>query len=411
MADAPAGGPAAWEAAAQPGAAHVLGELAGIDAAPAPAVIERLRRACDPATVAAAVECSIARTRARAKFGDRAAQLWCDRAGVEMASSPAVARLKAARFAAAGARRVDDLCCGIGGDLMELARVCEAIGADLDPVRAWMAARNAGCAVRCADVLREPGDAPFAHADPARRAGGGRIVRADALLPPLADLRAALRGRRGTAIKLGPGMDVSPAGGAGDAAGADPSDEVEFVSERGTLVQQVLWGGELARTSGGRTATRACTGETVSGRPGDPPAGAGGMRRVLLVPDPALERARLLAQFAGTLGAVDAAPGLGILTADAAPAVSAAASWFEAWEVVEELPARERTVAQWLRARGAGIVTVRTRGGACDPDGWQRALRGTGEVPWTVFVLRLGSERRAYAVRRTGSGAGSGSAS
>jgi hypothetical protein len=34
------------------------------------------------------------------------------------------------------------------------------------------------------------------------------------------------------------------------------------------------------------------------------------------------------------------------------------------------------------------------------PDAWQRALRGPGSDPWTVFVLRLGSDRRAYAVRR-----------
>lgn len=401
MADAPAGGLAAWQALAeQPGAA-ALAQLEGIEEAPPAAAIERLRRGCDAATVSAAIECAIARTRARAKFGGRAATLWCDRAGVEMASSPAVARHKAARFAAAGAARVDDLCCGIGGDLMELARVAEATGADLDPVRAWMAGRNAGCAVRRADALREPGDAPFAHADPARRAGGARIVRGADLLPPLADLRAALRGRRGTAIKLGPGMDLA-------ADELDAGDEAEFVSERGTLVQQVLWGGGLARAPGMRTATRACTGATVTGRAAEPPAGDGRMRGVLLVPDPALERARLLGEFAGALGAEDAAPGLGILTADAVQPAGArdAAAWFEAWEVVEELPARERTVADWLRARGAGIVTVRTRGGACDPDEWQRALRGAGEEPWTVFVLRLGGERRAYAVRRAGAADG-----
>jgi hypothetical protein len=410
MADAPAGGLAEWQALAEPPGAAALAQLEGIDSAPAASVIERMRRGCDAATVAAAIECAIARTRARAKFGARAATLWCDRAGAEMASSPAVARHKAARFAAAGAARIDDLCCGIGGDLMELARVAEATGADLDPVRAWMAGRNAGCAVRRADALLEPGDAPFAHADPARRAGGARVVRGADLLPPLADLRAALRGRRGTAIKLGPGMDLA-------ADELDADDEAEFVSERGTLVQQVLWGGALARAPGQRTATRACTGATVTGRAADPPAGDGRMRRVLLVPDPALERARLLGEFAGALGAADAAPGLGILTADAVPAVPpagagddgrthGAAAWFEAWEVVEELPARERTVADWLRARGAGIVTVRTRGGACDPDEWQRALRGAGDEPWTVFVLRLGGERRAYAVRRAGAAGG-----
>ena len=72
--------------------------------------------------------------------------------------------------------------------------------------------------------------------------------------------------------------------------------------------------------------------------------------------------------------------------------------------MIEELPAREQTVAAWLAERGAGIVTVRTRGAACDPDAWQKALRGRGEMPWTVFVLRLGLRRMAYAVRRVNSG-------
>lgn len=382
---------AAWKALASAPCEPLLGELRGIDAPPAPGAIERLRRAHAAPVVAAAIELSMARTRARAKFGDRAATLWCDRPGVEMASSPSVAAHKAARFGAAGAPAIDDLCTGIGGDLAELARVAPSSGADLDPVRAWMASMNASAEVRCADAVLEPGNAPFAHADPARRAGGSRIARTEDLLPPLGTLLPALRARRGAAVKLGPGMDLAP----GERVG---SDEVEFVSEHGTLVQQVLWTGELARSAGCNTATQVDQGRTMTGEPGDPAAG-GGVARVLLVPDPALERARLLGLAAREVDAVDAAPGLGILTADRAPSGSAA-GWFEAFEVVEELPARERTVAAWLAARGAGIVTVRTRGGACDPDEWQRALRGRGDAPWTVFVLRLGGERRAYAVRR-----------
>lgn len=381
----------AWRALADPGCAGLVAELAGLDAAPAPASIERLRRTHAAPVVAAAVELSLARTRARAKFGARADTLWCDRPGAEMASAPEVARLKAARFRAAGAEAIDDLCCGIGGDLMELAAVATAAGADLDPVRAWMAAMNAGTAVRCADAVTAPGDAPFAHADPARRSGGARIARTDDLLPPLGAIVPGLRARRGAAVKLGPGMDLAPA----ERAAAD---EVEFVSHRGTLVQQVLWIGALATAPGMNTATQADAGRTITGAPGVPDARLG-MRRFLMVPDPALERARLLAPVADALGAAEAAPGLGILTGEQAPA-GAMAAWTEPFEVVEDLPARERTIAAWLAARGAGIVTVRTRGGACDPDAWQRALRGPGSDPWTVFVLRLGSERRAYAVRR-----------
>ena len=385
---------APWEALARPDAAPLLDALRGTGDSPPPSLIERLRRGHDPATVNAAISLSAARTRARAKFGARAETLWCLPAHVEMATSPAVARLKAMRFRRAGAARIDDLCCGIGGDLLELAQACEATGADLDPVAAWMAARNTGARTRVADAVAEPGDAPFAHADPARRAGAARIVRGEDLLPPLDVLLGTLRARKGSAVKLGPGMDIA-------ADDLDADDELEFIAERGTLVQQVLWTGALAEHRGGRTATRACTGETISGPATEIPCASTRMRRTLLVPDPALERSRLAGLLAREIGAFDAAPGLGILTLDSTdPLPPRAAAWFERFEVVEELPARTRTVASWLAERGAGIVTVRTRGGACDPDEWQRALRGRGDVGWTVFVLRMGSEHRAYAVRR-----------
>jgi hypothetical protein len=61
-------------------------------------------------------------------------------------------------------------------------------------------------------------------------------------------------------------------------------------------------------------------------------------------------------------------------------------------------------MARWIAARGGGIVTVRTRGGACDPDRWQAALRGPGSDPMDVFVLREGHALRAYAVRRIAPG-------
>ena len=54
------------------------------------------------------------RLQARAKFG-RAGQMFFTRPGLEQASSEAVARYRAHRYAHAG--QVADLCCGIGGDL------------------------------------------------------------------------------------------------------------------------------------------------------------------------------------------------------------------------------------------------------------------------------------------------------
>ncbi len=141
---------------------------------------------------------------------------------------------------------------------------------------------------------------------------------------------------------------------------------------------------------------------TVTGRAGEPEPTAhpGAFGRYLLVPDPALERARLMHLVAAPHSLAEPAPGLGVLTTDALPpAAGTCAAWFDAYEIVAELPTRERAAAAWLAERGAGIVTVRTRGGACDPDAWQHSLRGRGDQPWTVFVLRVGDARRVLAVR------------
>lgn len=386
----------AWRSLEDPRNACLLRALQGTGSAPAPALIERLRAAHGAEETLAAIELSIARTRAAAKFGAAAGSLWADRAGVEMASGPAVAAWKAARFRAAGAARIDDLCCGIGGDLAGLASVAPAVGADLDPVRAWMAGRNSGAPTRVADVTGDPGAASHAHVDPARRSGSGaRARRGEDLEPPLSAVAAMVTPRRGAAVKLGPGFDLE-AGALGVAV------EREFIAEGWQLVQQVGWTGDLAGEPGSTRATRVDLGCSLGGMPCPGLHAATRPGRVLFVPHPALERARLVAHACDALSAAELAPGLGILTGDRCTLPDAQTPWFRAWEILESMPARERDVARWIAARGGGIVTVHTRGHACDPDRWQASLRGPGSEPMDVFVLREGSAVRAYAVRRIG---------
>ena len=78
-----------------------------------------------------------ARARATSKFEDPQ-RLIADIEGVEQASGTAIARHKASRFTDLG--QVADLCCGIGGDAIELARVTKVTGFDIDPTRVWMTA-------------------------------------------------------------------------------------------------------------------------------------------------------------------------------------------------------------------------------------------------------------------------------
>ncbi len=371
----------AMQELAQPHCAELLNALHHVSDEPTASQLERLRKTWPAQVVAAAVEVQWARTKARDKFGARAATLWADREGVQMASTSAAAAWKARRFA--GTRSVVDLCCGIGGDLMELSRVAPATGVDLNPARAWMAEQNAGVAARCADALAHGSAAPLVHADPGRRRAGRRLLNAQELEPPLHSLLSACAPAQGVAVKLGPGMDLEP-------HHLHAQDELEFLCEHGTLTQQVLWRGELAVHPGHRTATHVERALSMSGPAGDTPCSHDERwLQMIAVPCPSVERARLVHLIAGH--AQEPAPGLGILTAD----TIAASPWLERHVVVAQMPAREQTVARWLREHGGGTPVVRTRGKACDPNAWQSALRGAGDATHTVWILRTGSARVA----------------
>src|SRR5690606_19289565 len=118
------------------------------------------------------------------------------------------------RLAALGVRSVADLCCGIGGDAIALARAgIRVLAVDRSPLTCAVARANAealGLAdrveVRCADVTEVDTDGFDAvFADPARRGGRGRIFDPEAYSPPLSWAVAAARRAPCAALKVAPG--------------------------------------------------------------------------------------------------------------------------------------------------------------------------------------------------------------
>src|SRR5688572_11252835 len=97
----------------------LLDEVRGLAPTPATeiAIATRLRKRWTAGLVAAAMEMTSLREWARAKFA-RADELWFTRAGLEQATTEAIAGYRARRYAGIG--QVVDLCCGIGGDLLAL---------------------------------------------------------------------------------------------------------------------------------------------------------------------------------------------------------------------------------------------------------------------------------------------------
>ncbi len=445
---------ALWESVA--GRPALLEAAAKADPA-SPADLARLRKQADADAVRVALQLVAARRKAVAKFGptlfgEGAEALVADPDGVEQATSWRAARPKAQRFADAGCAMptdrapVVDLCCGIGLDAKALvAAGCDVVAYDVDAARAWMAARNAGCAVVQADVTALPPESVagrLIHLDPARRVrdaghtASRRTLALNDLVPSPTQMRPLIQAAAGAAVKLSPGVDASAVR---DVFG---DGELCFTSEptgtgrRRKLTQATWYGGSLRReasrcavltfdetTDGQDAQTRnhpdaAATFE-VSGKPvpsTDLPVA--GRAQYLVVPDPAVERAEVLHLF----GLPTLHPGLGVLTADqtafdsgdesdasshtAIPTRSEqarlrshGAAWFE---VAADMPWRERTVKRWLADHDAGVVEVKTRGRAVEPDALQRRLRGDGRALFTVFVLRLGPKQHAYITRPAG---------
>lgn len=357
--------------------------------------LTHLRKQYPPDYAQAAVEQTLLRRRARAKF--RAAdRLYFTREALEQASGEAVARHRAERFA--GFAHVADMCCGIGSDAWALARVgCAVTAVDRDPVRLALAQANAevlglGGQITfvAADVLTAP--LPVVNAlfcDPGRRAGGRRRFTGEEYEPPLAQVLGWRAYMPELAVKLAPGIAHSEVAAVG-------RHELEFVSLNGGLKEATLWCGSLATVERRATLLRseptAAQGAewgvgvvtlTSADAYAQPPLAL--PDAVLYEPDPAVLRAGLVGHLATQLGAAQLDPDIAYLTAP----VLTATPFARAWRVREWLPFQLKRLRARLRALDAGAVTVKKRGSPLDTDALARQLSGKGAVPLVVVLTQV----------------------
>ncbi|AYN39858.1 class I SAM-dependent methyltransferase [Streptomyces dangxiongensis] len=355
------------------------------DTAPADelAVATRLRRDHPAELVSAALGQARLRQRAAAKFGtEDAGRMFFTANGVEQSTRTAVAAYRAQRFRDLGVTSVADLCCGIGGDAIALARAgIRVLAVDRDPLTAAAARANAealGLAglieVREADVTEVDVtgyDAVFV--DPARRGGRGRIFDPEAYSPPLSWAVRTAAGAPRAALKIAPGI---PHEAVPDAA------EAEWVSDGGDVKEAVLWFG--TGTPGAVRATLLPGPRTLAGR-GLPDPGVRPVGRYLYEPDGAVIRAHLVAEVAEEIGGGLVDPTIAYVTADELRPTPYAS----AYEITDRLPFNVKKLRALLRERGVGTLTVKKRGSAVEPEELRRKVRPQGPNAATVFLTRV----------------------
>lgn len=325
----------------------LLDEVRGTEPAQELAVATRLRRDHPAELVSAALGQARLRQRAAAKFGaEDAERMFFTPNGVEQSTRTTVATHRAERLRSLGVRSVADLCSGIGGDAIALARAgIRVLAVDRDPLTAEVARANAdalGLAdlieVREADVTEVDTaayDAVFV--DPARRGGRGRIFDPEAYSPPLSwAIGTALKAPL-AALKIAPGIPHE----------AIPAEaEAEWISDGGDVKEAVLWFG----TEPGLVRATLLPGPRELRGRGLPDPAVRPVGRYLYEPDGAVIRAHLVAEVAEELdgGLVDET--IAYVTADTLRPTPYAS----AYEITDHLHFNVKKLKALLRERGSG---------------------------------------------------------
>lgn len=339
---------------------------------------QALRRDHPPAMCRAALALAELR-RAAAPRLDGAAAMYFDREGLEMASRSAVARHRAVRLAGHGT--VLDLCCGIGGDLVELAARCRAYGVDANPARVRMAQFNCaargvgvgGLAVADVTVLRLRAD--VVYIDPARRDARGRHSRTGtAYSPSLGFATALAESVPNVAIRVAPAIDEAELPGGW---------EVEFVSAAGQCREGVLYRGPVAGAR--RRATVLPGGHSLTSSPGSAvpvaPPGA-----YLVDPDPAVVRAHLIDELARVLDAWKLDGQVAYLSTGAPRSTP----FGRCYRVLAVRRYELRDLQAYLRREGLRPVAAKRRHFPLAPETvLQRLGRQHGDRPVTLVLTRL----------------------
>jgi hypothetical protein len=316
------------------------------------------------------------RRRARAKFA-LADEMLFDRDGLEMATHERVAGYHASRFPVD--EKVVDLACGLGGDLIALARRGPAVGYETDPVRAYYARHNLAVHGLVAEVVTGAADPvgldwECAFLDPQRRGTDGYGE---------PDPRSLPEHLKTVCVKLGTGLDIGQ-------VVREVFPRVEAVSFGGECRELLSWKGRAP----GVFALHVECGEELPADPYPPvvlePA------QYLFHADPAVIKARCLGTLCSRLGLLALGDSDGYLTGPDA----VDSPWLRAYRVAYHGAADRKRTQAALMELGSWVAEVKTRGAREAAEKIRAQFKPGGHHPLVLAVWPVGKSLRHTLVER-----------
>lgn len=396
---------------------ELLDRLPPYDEATALGLSQELRaQGHSPELVSAALTQQRLRARAEAKFGPFAHRMLFTPEGLEQATRLVVAAHHANRYLRAGARKVADLGCGIGGESLALAGLdLEVLAVERDEATAALATVNLmafpHAQVLCADAFEVDLGAQGVDAvlaDPARRKAGRRLSDPEQWSPPLSRVLGLREQVSAVGVKIAPGT----------AHHLLPTDcHAQWVSVAGDVVEAGVWCGPLALEGPGRSALVLspsppegqeeshqahvladpdCADPSTAPLQAEAVASVSALGQWLYEPDGAAIRAGLVAHLAQRLSARPVADKIAYLTGER-PVPAELRPFVRAWRLREVLPLRLKALKARARERGLGSVEIKKRGVDVAPEQLRASLRlgaSPGGPSETWVLTRVGAARK-----------------
>ena len=375
----------------------LLGEVALDSKLDVVKTVSRLRAAgVDAGLVAAVLSQAKLRTRATAKFGEFASNMFFTEDGLEQASRLLVSAHHAGRYRSAGISQVADLGCGIGAESLAFAGIgLNVVAVELDEVTAACATYNLApfenAEVRNQDITQISLDEfESQFFDPARRElGTGRQKASRKFDPesfaPNFNWVLEQAQQRPTGIKLGPGHPHET---------IPENCEAQWVSVNGYLVELGLWFGTLARAGISRSALLLKDGtnhELTSDSRTELRGQVRNLGPYIFEPDNSVVRSHLIGELAESLGLGLISSEIAYLTGDDA----IDSPWLRGFKVLEESAFDRKKLKARLRELGIGVLEIKKRGSDVVPEVLRKELQLKGERAATLIVTRVGDSHRA----------------